>query len=112
MTALVGALAEDQTPKRAQNFVLDFILTYLVDKDLMEIWEIPNPRFHMKNILKREGLPAPEYRLLGQSGVGTIEACFVVGIYCNKELIGFGQSFSYFCSNILKRIILRAGRDN
>ncbi len=89
---MVGALAKDQNEKRAENFVLDFILTYLVDKDLLEIWEIPNPSLNLKRILNRERLPAPEPRLLRESATGTIEACYVVGIYVNKELIGSGKS--------------------
>lgn len=88
--ALIGAIAEDHNRRRAENFTLDFILTFLVDKDLMQIWEIPNPRHNLKAILSRERLPAPEYRLIRESAVGTIEACYVIGIYCDKELIGWG----------------------
>jgi len=91
--ALVGALAEDQNQSHAENFVLDFILTYLADKDLLEIWDIPNPGFNLKRILSKERLPAPEARILRESGVGTIEACYVVGIYVNRELIGSGESY-------------------
>lgn len=91
MKALIGALAEDHGQRRAENFVLDFVLTFLVDKDLMEIWQIPTPRYNLKAILTRERLPAPEYRLLGETATGTIEACYVVGIYCDKELIGWGR---------------------
>ncbi|CAG2115206.1 unnamed protein product [Medioppia subpectinata] len=86
--ALIGAAAEDHTIKRAENFILDFVMTYLLDKDLLEIWDIPNPRFNLNAILSRERLPAPEYRLLRESAAGTIEACYVVGIYVDKQFIG------------------------
>ncbi|XP_054155229.1 39S ribosomal protein L44, mitochondrial-like, partial [Oppia nitens] len=86
--SIVGAIAEDNGVKKANNFVLDFILTYILNKDVLEIWQIPNPKFQLRNILNRQQLSEPEYRLLRESASGTIEACYVVGIYVDKQLIG------------------------
>lgn len=91
MKALIGALEADRGIKKTENFILDFILTYLADKDLMEIWQIKDASSTLKRILARERLPPAEPRLLRESGRNTLQACYVVGLYVNKQLIGEGK---------------------
>jgi len=87
LQALVGALHATD-PERADRFVTDIIGSQIAGKDINEIWSINNPMAVLIDILTRSGMPAPESRLLWQTGPATILANHTVGIYCNKEIIG------------------------
>lgn len=94
--AIVGALTEScgagsQQMARVRRFIIDILACQLYTQDLNELWEIDNPMAVLMNILKNEGRAAPESRLLWLSGKDTILACYHVGIYSNKELIGQGN---------------------
>lgn len=86
--AVVGAIDKEFGRKRALNFTQDFFLTYLYDKDPMEIWDITDGEGALMRILENEGLPPAEPRIIRQSGITTIEALYIIGFYVNKELIG------------------------
>jgi large subunit ribosomal protein L44 len=90
---------------RAELFVADFILTYLVGKDINEIWQIKNPMGLLTKILEENGRQAPESRLdrnscqkffyvffdnrlLWATGVSSVLSTYVVGVYSNKEFLG------------------------
>ncbi|CAH8552400.1 unnamed protein product [Schistosoma margrebowiei] len=89
LMALVGALAKDKM-ERAHLFIRDFILARLPDIDLTELISIPNPLPLLQGILQSEGRGPPETRLIYQSSMNTVLACFEVGIYSDCQLIGEG----------------------
>lgn len=88
--ALVGAIATDMNQKRAETFVLDFVLTQLVGKDVLDIWEIPNPLATLNTLLEKHCLAPAESRLVFESGRNTLEAIYQVAIYSDKEFLGQG----------------------
>ena len=114
--AVVGALASSQ-PERAAKLVTDLVASQLHGKEVQEICSesLANPMRILEGILSRSGLEAPEARLLFQTGINyfcgtkkkvemvdiksvllmllcsgpdTILASHLVGVYCNKEIIG------------------------
>lgn len=90
LKALVGALLSDKGQERAEIFVQDFIVTQLVGRDINELWEVTDPLRLVSDILEREGRSPPESRLLREAGKNTILSVYVVGLYCDKRLIGSG----------------------
>ena len=90
LLALIGALAETDE-KRAMRFVVDVLATQLHGLDIADVWDIDKPMGLLTTILANEGKPEPETRLLWCTGKDTILACYHIGVYCNKELIGKGK---------------------
>ncbi|KAK2181372.1 hypothetical protein NP493_401g02045 [Ridgeia piscesae] len=87
-TAVIGAIDTDQGTERAQLFVHDFVLTQLIGKTLDSMWTISNPMGLLAGIVAKQGMAEPESRLLWETGSETVVAAYMVGIYCNKQLIG------------------------
>lgn len=86
--ALVGGIHSEE-PTKTRLFIVDMIISYLNDKDIMDdIWIIPNPKETLNLILANSRLPAYEPRIMFQTGVNTLEPCHVVGLYTNKKLLG------------------------
>ena len=56
--------------------------------DITDIWDVENAVGVLTQILTNDGRSHPEFRLLWASGQDTILACFHIGVYCDKELIG------------------------
>ncbi|XP_038053823.1 39S ribosomal protein L44, mitochondrial-like isoform X2 [Patiria miniata] len=90
LQAIVGAIVQDTGAQKAGLFVRDFILSHLVDKDINELWPITNPMGLLVEILEREGRALPEARLLRQVGTSTIMPLYMVGVYSDKKLLGWG----------------------
>jgi len=90
LQAVVGALFKSN-PESAEKFVIDIIASQIAGRDINEIISIQDPMGTLTSILSRSGLPAPESRLLFQSGPTSVISNHMVGIYCDKNLIG--QSF-------------------
>lgn len=87
--AVIAAIDKDLGFERARRFIIDMIITYIHDFPIMEkIWQIPHPRETLNMILKNNGLPNYEPRIIFQTGLRTLEACHVVGLYCNKQFLG------------------------
>ena len=87
--AFVSGIEADLDSNRARRFIIDMIISYLNDKDVLDdIWIIPNPEETLKLILKNSSLPEYEPRIMFQTGVKTLEPCHVVGLYVNQKLIG------------------------
>lgn len=87
--ALLAAIEKDLGLNRVQRFVVDMVISYLNDKDIMEdVWYIPNPEETLNLILSNSNLPAYEPRLMFQTGQQTLEPCHIVGLYVNKKFIG------------------------
>ena len=87
--AIIGAM-EDKA--RAQRLVLDLVAIQLQGEDLSEIWDIADPMNTLASVLSNEKRGEPEARLLWVSGKETLLACYHVGIYSDKELIGQGTA--------------------
>jgi len=87
LQALIAALATTDKEK-ANLFVTDIIATQIAGKDINEIWSLVDPMGILTKILTGSGLPAPESRLMWQTGPGTILSNHMVGIFCDKEIIG------------------------
>ncbi|KAF8570642.1 Ribonuclease III [Paragonimus westermani] len=86
--AVIGVLAE-QDYERALLFVRDFLVTPLVDLDLTgELIVIEKPMQLLKGILAANDRDPPESRLQNQAGMNTLTACYQVGIYSSRELLG------------------------
>lgn len=90
LKAIVGAISKSANQIRAEQFVQDLILVQLIGKDVNELWDVVDPMGQLASILAREGRGEPEPRLLRKTGQNTIMACYEVGIYLNKKLIGRG----------------------
>lgn len=96
LLAIIGALSIDAGALRAGHFVLDFIFTGLLDRNVNEVFIIKNPMSLLADILQREGRAEPEPRIIGKTGEADITGAFQVGIYSNKVLIGQGMHYKYF----------------
>ncbi|XP_077996132.1 large ribosomal subunit protein mL44-like [Glandiceps talaboti] len=92
--AVVGALLQDQGPDRTGLFVRDFFLPQFIGKDINDSWELVNPMGLLVEILQQQGKALPEPRLIRQTGSSTLVAMYMVGIYCDQELIGFAPGSS------------------
>lgn len=90
LKAVIGALAESSGAERVFAFVRDFICTQLSQKDINELWTIDEPFKLLQEVCDNQQFGAPEPRLIGEAGKNTLLACYQVGIYCDKRLLGTG----------------------
>ena len=87
--ALLAGINRDLGIERTRRFVVDMIISYLNDKDILDdVWIIPNPRETLNLILANSNLPNYEPRIMYQTGVHTIESCHMVGLYSDKKFLG------------------------
>lgn len=91
MLSLIGALRHDIGEQHATRFIIDFVLTYLYSIDVMDVWEIENPERLVRSILKTNNIEDFEYRILRQTAINTILPSYLIGVYCNRKLLGFGK---------------------
>lgn len=61
-------------------------------KDISDIWEPKDPYDYLTKLLSAKGIKNIEPRLCNESASNTILACFQVGIYTNKKLLGIGKT--------------------
>lgn len=96
LLALIGGLSKDCGLERAQLFVRDFVVTQLVGKDVCELWDVSDPHERLAALLEDSGRPPAEPRLLWESGRNTLEASFCVGLYSDKQMLGYsvGETLS------------------
>jgi len=96
LKAVVFALEQSSGIDRAHLFIRDFIITYLSEHDINDLWEIKNPENVLASILEKEGRGPAEPRMIGEAGKTTILAAFRVGLYSDRKLIGlgFGESIN------------------
>ncbi|KYN36671.1 39S ribosomal protein L44, mitochondrial [Trachymyrmex septentrionalis] len=108
--ALVAALAESVDANHTANFVRDFLIVILAEKDLTEIWNPDNPVELLNNILQKQNRSSAEPRLIAQVGENTLEVVYHIALYCDKEFLGsgFGQTIQEAkdtaAINVLSRI--------
>lgn len=101
LKAIVGALLQCQGEKRAEWFVRDFIVTKLEGLDVNDFLELDDALKVVEDILKRDGVGTPEPRLIHEAGVNTLLATYSVGIFANKQMLGFGKSALIVLQHIL-----------
>ena len=65
-----------------------FYIYFLTFPDITDIWDVENPIGVLNQVLNNDGKSYPEFRLLWVNGQDTILACYHIGVYCDKELIG------------------------
>lgn len=96
--AVVATLSRASGQKRTEAFIVDFLLTYLNGADLLEVWPLHSLDIDLNSYLRASGRSEAEARILRRSAVGTIEACYVVGLYSSdgpeKVLLGEGPGES------------------
>lgn len=61
-------------------------------KEISDIWEPKEPYEYLTSLLNEKGINDLEPRLCNESASNTILACYQVGIYSNKKLLGIGKS--------------------
>lgn len=87
--ALLAGIEKNLGFERVRRFVVDMIISYLNDKDILDdVWIIPNPKESLNQILENSGLPAYEPRIMFHTGIRTLDSCYVVGLYSNQRLLG------------------------
>lgn len=87
--ALLAGIEKDLGFERVRRFVIDMIVSYINDKDILdEVWIIPNPKESLNHILLNSSLPAYEPRIMFQTGIRTLDSCYVVGLYSNQKFLG------------------------
>ena len=97
LCAVVGTVYETRGPLAARKLVYDFVIPQLSGKNIHELIKLEHPRFMLYTILKTQGLPKPESRLIKESGRATHFPTFVVGVFVGDKLLGEG------CGTSLKR---------
>ncbi|KYQ59514.1 39S ribosomal protein L44, mitochondrial [Trachymyrmex zeteki] len=108
--ALVAALAESVDVNHTANFVRDFLIVILAEKDLTEVWNPAHPVELLNDVLRKQNRSPAEPRLIAQAGKNTLEVAYNVALYCDKEFLGsgFGQTIqeakNTAAMNVLSRI--------
>jgi large subunit ribosomal protein L44 len=88
LKAFIGALSEEKGNKHAEKFIIDFIMTYMNDKHIFEIWDLTDVRSVLRQVLQNQGMGDFESRLARQTGQHTVEATFQVALFVDKKMIG------------------------
>jgi len=84
--ATVGALALSTDVQRAQEFVLDILVSQLADKDLFELIDSEVTSFDLlKSIFKSHLDASLEPRIIRAAASQTILSSYTIGIYSDKD---------------------------
>ncbi|XP_002732100.1 large ribosomal subunit protein mL44-like [Saccoglossus kowalevskii] len=92
--AVIGSLLQDKGADRTGIFVRDFILAQLIGKDINRFWDILDPMKRLSDYLETQKQELPESRIIRQSGASTLVAMYIVGVYSNKQILGFAPGVS------------------
>ncbi|XP_071848251.1 large ribosomal subunit protein mL44-like [Apostichopus japonicus] len=92
--AIIGAIFEQHGAERAGAFVRDFVISHLIGEELYDIWGPEDPMGLLVRLLEEDGRSPPESRLLREASKNTYTPLFMVGVYSNKELLGWGPGES------------------
>uniref|UniRef100_A0A674C5W9 Large ribosomal subunit protein mL44 n=2 Tax=Salmo trutta TaxID=8032 RepID=A0A674C5W9_SALTR len=82
--AVIGALQEISGAERAGLFLLYFLVTQLVGKDLFEMWSVVNPMGLLVEELSKRNVALPEPRLTRSAGA--VLPLDFVGLYSDKKI--------------------------
>ncbi|XP_043473727.1 39S ribosomal protein L44, mitochondrial [Leptopilina heterotoma] len=88
--ALIASLKNCVDLNHASIFVRDFLIVNLAEKDLMEIYCPDEPIDVIDDILGNENREPVEPRIIGQSGVTTIQSVYHIGLYSGEDFLGSG----------------------
>ncbi|KAH0952449.1 hypothetical protein HN011_011947 [Eciton burchellii] len=88
--ALVAALAESVDASHAANFVRDFLIVILAEKDLTEIWNPDHPVEILNVTLQKQNRSPVEPRLIAHAGQNTLLVVYRIGMYSDKQFLGSG----------------------
>lgn len=75
----------------AANFVKDFLIVILSEKDLTEIWNPAEPVGILNDVLQKQNRAPAEPRLIGQAGQNTLLAVYHIAMYSDKKFLGSGK---------------------
>lgn len=92
--ALIGANLADNGAQHTRRFVIDFLATRLQSEDLFDVWTLAEPEQTLRRLLANDGRAPAEARLLRETGRNTLIACYVVGFYSDRQLLGSGPGRS------------------
>lgn len=85
--ASIGAISL-QNPISCGRYILDFIIPQLVGKDILhDIWKPEDPMSLLVNELNSRSMPAPEARLVSQTGINTVTPMYIVALYSGQEFL-------------------------
>lgn len=85
--ALVGAIYLDQGQQAATQFIDEFLLAKVEGTDLSQ--KKIDPKSRLQDKIQKERSTTPTYRVIDESGPDH-ERKFVMGVYCNDELLAHG----------------------
>lgn len=94
--AVVAALKHSKNQTTAETFVKDFVVSNMHEKEISDIFEPKDPYDYLMTILNDKGIKDVEPRICNEAAPNTILACFQVGIYSNKKLLGIGKVINNF----------------
>lgn len=89
--ALTAALADSVDIKHAGNFVRDFLIVILAEKDLTEIWNPSQPVEMLNDVLCKQNRSPVEPRLIAHAGQHTLLVAYHVAMYSDKQFLGSGM---------------------
>ncbi|PIK33179.1 putative 39S ribosomal protein L44, mitochondrial [Apostichopus japonicus] len=80
--------------RESRCVVRDFVISHLIGEELYDIWGPEDPMGLLVRLLEEDGRSPPESRLLREASKNTYTPLFMVGVYSNKELLGWGPGES------------------
>lgn len=92
--ALLGALYCDQGPLAARKTIHEFIIPILKSGDIRDFIKLQNPAHILNEILKRQGKPKFEVRILKETGRLSHFPTFVMGVFSGDLFLGEGAGTS------------------
>lgn len=92
--AVIGAVHVDQGPLASHKLFNSFVIPILKSSDINDFFKLHKPAFTLNAILKREGKPKPEARLLKETGRLSHFPTYVIGIYSGDQFLGEGSGTS------------------
>ncbi|XP_067933968.1 large ribosomal subunit protein mL44-like [Watersipora subatra] len=88
LLAVIALIKDEEGQGKAECFVRDFLISQLVGEDLDDIYKLKDGMTQLEGVLAKLERGKPEPRLIDQFGQETLMACYYVGIYSDKQLLG------------------------
>ena len=92
--ALLGALYCDKGPLAARKTIHEFVIPVLKSGDLRDFIKLQNPAYILNEILKMQGKPKFEVRVLKETGRLSHFPTFVMGVFSGDLFLGEGAGTS------------------
>eukprot|EP00051_Salpingoeca_urceolata_P005845 m.78012 g.78012 ORF g.78012 m.78012 type:complete len:321 (-) comp14569_c0_seq3:121-1083(-) len=94
LRAMVGAVLLDQGSVAARQFCRTVLQEELASLDVGQFVRLAHPKLLLSHLLKAQQRPAPEMRVLDESGRLTHLPTFRVGVFAGDTMLGEGTSYS------------------